>query len=90
MCSAVTPVLVLSCAWDHVAVLTLAACLASAPCPPLPPAGPVLHLSCTTAADGECQREELMLAGGHRIVTIDGFEDVPPYNELALKKAVSK
>lgn len=40
--------------------------------------------------DGECQREEMMSVGGHRIVTIDGFEDVPPNNELALKKAVSK
>jgi hypothetical protein len=40
--------------------------------------------------DGVCQRDELMLAGGHRVVTIDGFEDVPPYDELALKKAVSK
>lgn len=45
---------------------------------------------CAVAMDGECQRDELMLAGGHRIVTIDGFEDVPPYNEIALKKAVSK
>jgi hypothetical protein len=26
----------------------------------------------------------------HRLVTVDGNEDVPPYNELALKKAVSK
>lgn len=43
-----------------------------------------------TALDGECQREELTLAGGHRLVTIDGYEDVPPNNELALKKAVSK
>jgi KDEL-tailed cysteine endopeptidase len=43
-----------------------------------------------TAMDGVCQRDELMLAGGHRVVTIDGFEDVPPYDELALKKAVSK
>jgi KDEL-tailed cysteine endopeptidase len=43
-----------------------------------------------TASDGVCQRDDLTVAGGHRMVTIDGYEDVPPYNELALKKAVSK
>lgn len=43
-----------------------------------------------TAADGECQREDLSSAGGHRVVTIDGYEDVPPNDELALKKAVSR
>lgn len=43
-----------------------------------------------TATDGMCQRDELLSDGGHRIVTIDGYEDVPPYNEIALKKAVSK
>jgi hypothetical protein len=35
-------------------------------------------------------RDDLLQAGGHRMVTIEGFEDVPPYDELALKKAVSK
>jgi hypothetical protein len=45
---------------------------------------------CSAASDGVCQRDDLTVAGGHRMVTIDGYEDVPPYNELALKKAVSK
>ncbi|KAF8056757.1 RD21A [Scenedesmus sp. PABB004] len=41
-----------------------------------------------TATDGgECRREQL---NTRPLVTIDGFEDVPPYDEVALKKAVSR
>lgn len=52
--------------------------------------GPALPAPPPAAADGECQREDLSSAGGHRVVTIDGYEDVPPNDELALKKAVSR
>ncbi|WIA41578.1 hypothetical protein OEZ86_008942 [Tetradesmus obliquus] len=42
-----------------------------------------------TATDGECRRDELQL-NARPVVTIDGYEDVPQYDEVALKKAVSK
>jgi hypothetical protein len=37
--------------------------------------------------DGECHEEDLE---NTRVVTIDGYEDVPQYDEVALKKAVSR
>jgi hypothetical protein len=39
--------------------------------------------------DGECQRD-VLLNNGRPMVTIDGYEDVPQYDEVALKKAVSR
>jgi hypothetical protein len=39
--------------------------------------------------DGECQRD-VLLDNGRPMVTIDGYEDVPQYDEVALKKAVSR
>lgn len=42
---------------------------------------------CCAGMDGECHRQEL---NARPVVTIDGYEDVPPYDEIALKKAVSK
>lgn len=32
---------------------------------------------------------ELVLQKNAKVVSIDGYEDVPPYNEKALKKAVA-
>jgi KDEL-tailed cysteine endopeptidase len=40
-----------------------------------------------TATDGVCKRSEL---NARPVVTIDGYEDVPQYDEVALKKAVSR
>lgn len=50
------------------------------------------HLSAVSsvvpaASDGICGRKEL---NARPVVTIDGYEDVPQYDEVALKKAVSK
>lgn len=39
------------------------------------------------ATDGVCRRSEL---NSRPVVTIDGYEDVPQYDEVALKKAVSR
>jgi KDEL-tailed cysteine endopeptidase len=55
--------------------------------PPLLPYH-LLRVLCA-AMQGECQRDEL-LGNGRPMVTIDGYEDVPQYDEVALKKAVSK
>jgi KDEL-tailed cysteine endopeptidase len=40
-----------------------------------------------TAQDGVCLKDNLQAS---QIVTIDGYEDVPQYNEIALKKAASQ
>ena len=40
-----------------------------------------------TAQDGQCMKDNLQAS---QIVTIDGYEDVPQYNEIALKKAASQ
>eukprot|EP00877_Chromochloris_zofingiensis_P008580 jgi/Chrzof1/3976/Cz13g15200.t1 len=39
-----------------------------------------------TAQDGSCQEKKR----NRRVVTIDGYEDVPPFDEVALKKAASR
>lgn len=45
------------------------------------------HASVLAASDGVCKRSEL---NARPVVTIDGYEDVPQYDEVALKKAVSR
>ncbi len=46
-----------------------------------------LHTASCTGVDGVCEDDS---RADKRVVTIDGYEDVPPYDEVALKKAASR